>query len=110
MTYIPGTGPQPLFPAAHLTVCPSVCPVSALETKLTLTTEHPGCERNTYSLAMMRKMCGASNMAVELLPEQSGSQSLSLSVDQCFACQPRARTSSSTSDIKIIGPYLMFLG
>ena len=80
MTYIPGTGPQPLFPAAHLTVCPSVCPVSALETKLTLTTEHPGCERNTYSLAMMRKMCGASNMAVELLPEQSGSQSLSLSL------------------------------
>ena len=80
MTYIPGTGPQPLFPAAHLTVCPSVCPVSALETKLTLTTEHPGCDRNTYSLAMMRKMCGASNMAVELLPEQSGSQSLSLSL------------------------------
>ena len=75
MTYIPGTGPQPLFPAAHLVVCPSVCPMSALETRLTLHTEHSGCERNTYSLPMMRKMCGASNMAVELLPEQSGRQS-----------------------------------
>ena len=75
MTYIPGTGPQPLFPAAHLVLCPSVCPVSALETRLTLHTEHAGCERNTYSLDMMRKMCGASNLAVELLPEQSGRQS-----------------------------------
>ena len=110
MTYIPGTGPQPLFPAAHLVLCPSVCPVSSLETRLTLHPAHPGCDRNTYSLAMMRDKCGASNLAVELLPEQSGSQSLSLSVDQCFASQPRARTSSSTSDIKIIGPYLMFLG
>ena len=80
MTYIPGTGPQPLFPAAHLVLCPSVCPVSSLETRLTLHPAHPGCDRNTYSLAMMRKMCGASNMAVELLPEQSGSQSLSLSL------------------------------
>lgn len=77
MTYIPGTGPQPLFPAAHLTVCPSVCPVSALETKLSLTTEHPGCDRNTYSLAMMRKMCGASNMAVDLLTESASELAVS---------------------------------
>ena len=53
------------------------------ETRLTLHPAHPGCDRNTYSLAMMRDKCGASNRAVELLPEQSGRQSqpLSLSVD-----------------------------
>ena len=57
--------------------------MSALETRLSLHTAHPGCDRNTYSLAMMREKCGASNLAVELLPEQSGrkSQPLSLSVD-----------------------------
>ena len=80
MTYIPGTGPQPLFPAAHLVLCPTVCPVSALETRLSLHTAHPGCDRNTYSLAMMREKCGASNLAVELLPEQSGRQSQPLSL------------------------------
>ena len=71
MTYIPGTGPQPLFPAAHLVLCPSVCPVSSLETRLTLHPAHPGCDRNTYSLAMMRDKCGASNLAVELLAESA---------------------------------------
>ena len=28
MTYIPGTGPQPVFPAAQLSVCSSQCPVT----------------------------------------------------------------------------------
>jgi len=73
MTYIPGTGPQPIFPAAHLTLCPSVCPTAHIETTLTLHTDHVGvgCDRDTYSLASQRKMCGASNQAVELLPAQS---------------------------------------
>ena len=74
MTYIPGTGPQPTFPVAQLRVCPSLCPLDRLETRLTLHTQHPAetCDRDTYSLDMMRKMCGASNMAVELLPPRSG--------------------------------------
>lgn len=73
MTYIPGTGPQPIFPAAHLTLCPAVCPTAHLETTLTLHTDHVGvgCDRDTYSLASQRKMCGASSQAVELLPTQS---------------------------------------
>merc|ERR1719350_587368 len=73
MTYIPGTGPQPIFPAAHLTLCPAVCPTAHLETTLTLHTEHVGvgCDRDTYSLASQRKMCGASSAAVELLPAKT---------------------------------------
>jgi len=70
MTYIPGTGPQSIFPAARLTLCPTVCSVSHLETSLTLHTDHVGvgCDRDTYSLSSQRKMCGASSLAVELLP------------------------------------------
>ena len=47
MTYIPGTGPQPVFPAAHLSLCPAMCPVSHLETTLSLHTDHSGggCDR-----------------------------------------------------------------
>lgn len=77
MTYIPGTGPQPVFPASHLTLCPAVCPVSQLETTITLHTDHVGvgCDRDTYSLLSQRKMCGASNQAVELLPAQSDASS-----------------------------------
>ena len=73
MTYIPGTGPQPIFPAAHLTLCPAVCQAAHLETTLTLHTDHVGvgCDRDTYSLASQRKMCGASSQAVELLPAQA---------------------------------------
>ena len=105
MTYIPGTGPQPLFPAAHLSLCPLVCPLSLshLETTITLHTDHTGqgCDRcglcihgtdskakalhiklfifrDTYSLQSQRKMCGASNQAVELLPAQSGMLSISV--------------------------------
>ena len=33
--------------------------------------------RDTYSLQSQRKMCGASNQAVELLPAQSGMKSIS---------------------------------
>jgi len=72
MTYIPGTGPQPVFPTAHLTLCPTVCPAAHLESSLTLHTDHVGvgCDRDTYSLASQRKMCGASSQAVDLLPAQ----------------------------------------
>jgi len=77
MTYIPGTGPQPVFPAAQLSVCSSQCPVTQVETTITLQTESQGgrlaCDRDTYSLASQRKMCGASNMAVDLLPPHSDS-------------------------------------
>ena len=34
--------------------------------------------RDTYSLQSQRKMCGASNQAVELLPAQSGMFSISV--------------------------------
>jgi len=75
MTYIPGTGPQPVFPQARLLLCPAaVCKATKLETSLTLHTDHVGvgCDRDTYSLASQRKMCGASSSAIDLLPANSG--------------------------------------
>ena len=76
MTYIPGTGPQPVFPAAQLRICPNVCPMRSLQTSLTLHTEQvgAGCDRETYSLASQRKLCGASSQAAELLPAQPPQQ------------------------------------
>ena len=73
MTYIPGTGPQPVFPAAKLQLCPAVCQPARIETSLTLHTDHVGvgCDRDTYSLASQRKMCGSSSSAVDLLPAES---------------------------------------
>lgn len=73
MTYIPGTGPQPVFPTSRLQLCPAVCPVARLETTLTLHTDHVGvgCDRDTYSLASQRKLCGASDRAVDLLPAEA---------------------------------------
>ena len=51
-----------------------------METTITLQTEGQGgrlaCDRDTYSLASQRKMCGASNMAVDLLPPHSGASSV----------------------------------
>ena len=61
MTYIPGTGPQPVFPAAHLSLCPLVCPLSLshLETTITLHTDHTGqgCDRYTVNIKMKDKLC-----------------------------------------------------
>jgi hypothetical protein len=55
MTYVPGTGPQPVFPQARLEVCSSgsSCSAARLETILTLHTDHVGvgCDRDTYSIA-----------------------------------------------------------
>ena len=50
-----------------------MCPVARLETTLTLHTDHVGvgCDRDTYSLASQRKLCGASDRAVDLLPAEA---------------------------------------
>ena len=70
MTYIPGTGPQSLFPSVHLTLCPDLCPVSHVETRITLHDhETDTCDRDTYDIISQRKMCGASNNAIDLLSE-----------------------------------------
>jgi len=74
MTYIPGTGPQPVFPTAKLQLCAAAaCVPVKLEAALTLHTDHVGvgCDRDTYSLASQRKMCGASSAAVDLLPVEN---------------------------------------
>ena len=74
MTYIPGTGPQPVFPEAKLQLCAAAaCVPAKLEAALTLHTDHVGvgCDRDTYSLASQRKMCGASSAAVDLLPAET---------------------------------------
>ena len=72
VNYIPGTGPQALFNDANLDVCPeSSCETSSIEATVTLEANHigKGCDRDTYSLASQRQLCGASERAVDLLPD-----------------------------------------
>ncbi|XP_050697797.1 calsyntenin-1-like [Eriocheir sinensis] len=68
--YSPGSGRQELFPAASLELCNVPCRVERVQARVTLTTTHigKGCDRDTYSVAAQRKMCGASSASVELLP------------------------------------------
>ena len=54
MTYIPGTGPQPVFPAAHLSLCPQVCPLQHLETTITLHTDHTGQGCDRYQILLCK--------------------------------------------------------
>lgn len=70
VNYIPSTGPHPLFPEASLHLCPEEkCDVETTETTVALETRHigKGCDRDTYSLANQRRLCGASQTAVDLL-------------------------------------------
>jgi hypothetical protein len=70
ISYVPSTGPQPLFPQAKFDLCPAEkCTASNYESTLTLETRHigKGCDRDTYSLSSQRHLCGASEEAVDLL-------------------------------------------
>lgn len=68
--YVPGSGPQPLFPRARLDLCDVPCHVEKVSTQVTVATHHigKGCDRDTYSVDSQRKLCGASAESVDLLP------------------------------------------
>ena len=95
MSYIPSTGPQALYQDASLSLCPeSSCPIESVQTLVLLETSHigkglfqthkmegvcrlrkhligfssAGCDRDTYSLASQRQLCGADSSYVDLLP------------------------------------------
>ena len=76
VNYIPGTGPQPLYGEAAFKLCPEDrerCPRKDLkvEAAIDLETRHigKGCDRDTYNLYSQRRLCGASEAAVDLLAE-----------------------------------------
>ncbi|XP_052820874.1 calsyntenin-1-like [Mya arenaria] len=68
--YTPGTGRHTLTDSAHLQVCEESCTVDRVTVKMTLQTKHigKGCDRDTYSIISQRKLCGASDGSVDLLP------------------------------------------
>ena len=90
LSYVPSTGPQSLFPKASFNTCTEedkdedkdtedVCPggdVSSVETTVSLETSHigKGCDRDTYSLWSQRRLCGASQEAVDLLPPSAAGE------------------------------------
>ncbi|RXG68551.1 Calsyntenin-1, partial [Armadillidium vulgare] len=68
--YSPGSGRQELFPSASLELCSVPCSVERVQSRIGLVTNHigKGCDRDTYSVPAQRKMCGASDSSIELLP------------------------------------------
>lgn len=68
--YSPGSGRLELFPSSSLELCNVPCRVERVQARIGLTTSHigKGCDRDTYSVAAQRKMCGASSASIELLP------------------------------------------
>ena len=47
------------------------CITVTLQAEVTLETSHigKGCDRDTYNLASQRQLCGASDLAIDLLPD-----------------------------------------
>jgi len=79
ISYVPGTGPQALFGDASLSICQKTsCEPASIQAEVTLETSHigKGCDRDTYNLASQRQLCGASDLAIDLLPDpqQPGSE------------------------------------
>lgn len=73
ISYVPGTGPQSIFGDASLSVCPETsCEANSVQAEVTLETSHigKGCDRDTYNLASQRQLCGASDRAIDLLPDE----------------------------------------
>jgi len=68
--FVPGNTHQPISDEATLEVCDQTCKPKDISTKLKLATEHigKGCDRDTYSIQSQRKLCGASEEIVDLLP------------------------------------------
>ena len=58
--YSPGSGRQEVFPSASLELCKVPCEVERVRARVSLTTNHigKGCDRDTYSVAAQRNMCG----------------------------------------------------
>ncbi|XP_034235653.1 calsyntenin-1 isoform X1 [Thrips palmi] len=68
--YAPSSGRVDLFPSAELQLCDVPCQVRQVDARVALTTAHigKGCDRDTYSVASQRKLCGASQDSIDLLP------------------------------------------
>lgn len=71
--YTPGSGNKQLTNGAHLHICDSDCVPDHISARFNLATKHigKGCDRDTYSITSQRKLCGASEDSVDLLPPPS---------------------------------------
>lgn len=68
--YTPGSGRKRLAETAHLDICDESCKPDHISVRMTLATKHigKGCDRDTYSITSQRKLCGASDDSIDLLP------------------------------------------
>ncbi|XP_033763101.1 calsyntenin-1-like isoform X1 [Pecten maximus] len=73
INYDAGSGQVKLVPGATLKWCDNTCMPQKVKVKMHLATKHigKGCDRDTYSIVSQRKLCGANDNSVDLLPSPS---------------------------------------
>lgn len=73
LNYDAGSGQVKVVPGATLKWCDRTCTPDKVKVKMHLATNHigKGCDRDTYSIVSQRKLCGASDDSVDLLPSPS---------------------------------------
>ncbi|KAK3087668.1 hypothetical protein FSP39_008933 [Pinctada imbricata] len=71
--YNAGTGKTIIAPSAALKWCDTSCKPDSVTVKMSLKTKHigKGCDRDTYSITSQRRLCGANDKSVDLLPPPS---------------------------------------
>jgi len=68
--YTPGSGLEKIAENAHLQLCDDKCVPDHISVRLQLATKHigKGCDRDTYGILSQRKLCGADEDSIDLLP------------------------------------------
>ncbi|XP_061162635.1 calsyntenin-1-like [Saccostrea echinata] len=73
LQYLAGSGKQRVAPKASLRWCDDTCTPDQVTLQMQLATKHigKGCDRDTFSISSQRKLCGANDHGVDLLPSPS---------------------------------------
>lgn len=71
--YLANSGKQKVASGASLQWCDHTCVPDQVTLQMQLATKHigKGCDRDTYSITSQRKLCGANDRSVDLLPSPS---------------------------------------
>jgi hypothetical protein len=68
--FMPHEGRKLIAAGAELELCDNACNLTRVTVTVKLATDHigKGCDRDTYSLHSQRKLCGATDASIDLLP------------------------------------------
>jgi len=102
--FVPHESRRMLMEDAKLELCDHPCNFTELSVSVQLSTDHigKGCDRDTYSLQSQRRLCGASDSSVDLLPNPTfGNWTRSLHTDDGLESDQIFAFDGRTSAIEI---------